>query len=38
MPPIPRIPQDPGRASDVLEAVGTVLEHQREAYASDAGP
>jgi hypothetical protein len=26
MPPIRRIPEDPGRASDVLEAVGTVLE------------
>jgi hypothetical protein len=26
MPPILRIPQDPGRVSEVLEAVGTILE------------
>jgi hypothetical protein len=30
MPPIPMIRQDPGRASDVLEVVGTILEHLRE--------
>jgi hypothetical protein len=38
MSPISRIPQDPSRATDVLEAAGGVLERPREAYASDAGP
>jgi hypothetical protein len=38
MPPIPRIPHDLGRASDVLEAVCTVLEHLGEAYGSSIGP
>jgi hypothetical protein len=38
MPPIPGIPQDPGGAIDILEVVGTVLEHQWEASASDASP
>jgi hypothetical protein len=38
MPPIPGIPQDPGGATDILEVVGIVLEHQWEASASDASP
>jgi hypothetical protein len=38
MPPITGIPQDPGRANDVLEPAGTVLERLWEAYASSAGP
>jgi hypothetical protein len=38
MPPILRIPQDPGMVNDVLEAVGTVLECMREAHAFGHGP
>jgi hypothetical protein len=38
MPPIPGIPQDPGRANDILEAVGTILDYLWEAYASGASP
>jgi hypothetical protein len=38
MPPIPWIPQEPGTAGDILETVGTVLEHLREANASNHGP
>jgi hypothetical protein len=38
MHPIPRIPQDPARVSDIMEAVGTVLERMQESYTSDAGP
>jgi hypothetical protein len=37
MPPILRILQDSGKASDVLKVVGTILECLREAYASGAG-
>jgi hypothetical protein len=38
MPPFPRIPKDSGMDNDVQEAVGTVLEPLREAYASGADP
>jgi hypothetical protein len=38
MPPIPRIHKDPGRASDILEIVGTVPGCLREAYTSGTGP
>jgi hypothetical protein len=31
-------PQDPPTASDVLEVVGTILEHLWEAYAYGHGP
>jgi hypothetical protein len=38
MPPIPGIPWDPCTASDILEVVGVISEHLREANASDHGP
>jgi hypothetical protein len=38
MPPIPRMPQDPRMVDDVLEAVGSILDLLREAYASCHGP
>jgi hypothetical protein len=38
VPPIPMIPHDPGRGSDILEAMGTILEWLREAHASSHGP
>jgi hypothetical protein len=37
-PPIEGIPQDPGKARDILEAVDVILEHLREAHASSARP
>jgi hypothetical protein len=38
MPPIPGIPWDPCTAGDILEVVGVISEHLREANASDHGP
>jgi hypothetical protein len=38
MPPIPRIPHVSGWASSFLEALGTILELLRKAYASWDGP
>jgi hypothetical protein len=38
MPTILGIPQDPGRANDILEAAGAILEHLQDAYASGASP
>jgi hypothetical protein len=36
--PIPRIPWDPGRASDVLKVAGAFLWHLQDSYASGIGP
>jgi hypothetical protein len=38
MPPIPRIPQDPCTADNILEAVGTIFECMWDTYASGHGP
>jgi hypothetical protein len=37
-PPIQGIPQDLGKARDILELVGIVLECLQEAHTSGAGP
>jgi hypothetical protein len=37
MPPIPRSPRDPGKASHILEEAGTILERLREAYSFGVG-
>jgi hypothetical protein len=37
MPPNPKIPQDPRKAGDVLEAEDVILEFLQEAYASGHG-
>jgi hypothetical protein len=38
MPPIPRIPQDPRTAGDILEVVDMILERVKEAYDSSHNP
>jgi hypothetical protein len=38
MPPIPRIPQDPRMAGDILEVVDMILERVKEAYDSSHNP
>jgi hypothetical protein len=38
VPTIPKIPQDPHTAGDVLETVDVILESLQEAYASGHGP
>jgi hypothetical protein len=36
--PVPGIPQDACTAGDILEVVGTILEHVQEAHAFGHGP